>query len=89
MKLAEQDLNAFTALLASDAPLTDLMNRFPGIDLQKIRQSVRSARREAAKEDPAKRNPKFSREIYRMLHEALVEDYRNRQGAGKEMGEEE
>ncbi|MCI5851435.1 MAG: DUF615 domain-containing protein [Sutterellaceae bacterium] len=76
-------------LLASDAPLTDLMNRFPGIDLQKIRQSVRSARREAAKEDPAKRNPKFSREIYRMLHEALVEDYRSRQAAGKEMEEEE
>lgn len=60
------------SLLQSDAELTDFVNAHPGVDLQKLRQSIRAARKENQKEDPAKRNPKASREVYRILRDAML-----------------
>lgn len=60
-------------LIASNEGLTEFIEEHPGVDLQKLRQCIRAARKEAQKEDPAKRNPKASREIYRILREAILE----------------
>ena len=63
-------------LLESDEPLTELVQQHPGIDLQKLRQCIRNARGEIKKPEPAKRNPRHAREIYRIIHAALLEEYR-------------
>ncbi len=68
-------------LLTSDSHLTELAEKHPELNLQKLRQAVRQARKEAAKEDPATRNPKSYREIYQMLHDALMTSYRDAQDA--------
>ncbi|MDL2058550.1 ribosome biogenesis factor YjgA [Mesosutterella sp. AGMB02718] len=59
-------------LLASDEALTRLVDEHPSTDIQRLRQTIRMARREAAKEDPAKRSPRPFREIYQILREALT-----------------
>ena len=63
-------------LLESDNALTDTVNQYPGIDLQKLRQCIRNARNEAKKPETAKKNPRYAREIYQILHAALLEQYR-------------
>ena len=60
------------SLIASNEGLTEFIEEHPEADLQKLRQCIRAARKEAQKEDPAKRNPKASREIYRILREAIL-----------------
>ena len=48
------------------------------------------ARREAAKEDPAKRNPKFQRELFRVLREALLPEFQSSpEKTGDTAGEDE
>lgn len=52
------------ALIANDAALTALFEKQPQLDIQKIRQLVRSARREANDAKP----PKSARELYKLLY---------------------
>ena len=50
----------------------------------------KEARREAAKEDPAKRNPKFQRELFRVLREALLPEFQSSpEKTGDTAGEDE
>jgi ribosome-associated protein len=54
-------------LLADDAALTDLVAVCPQADVQALRASIRSARREVAEHKP----PRHLRELYRTLHALL------------------
>ena len=77
-------------LIASDEPLTAFGSSHPDVDLQSLRQTIRMARREAAKEDPAKRNPKFQRELFRVLREALLPEFQSSpEKTGDTAGEDE
>ena len=77
-------------LIASDEPLTAFVSSHPDVDLQSLRQTIRMARREAAKEDPAKRNPKFQRELFRVLREALLPEFQSSpEKTGDTAGEDE
>ena len=51
-------------LIAEDAALTDFIKDFPEVDVQALRQLIRSARKEAQLGKP----PKSSRELYRLIH---------------------
>ena len=51
-------------LLAEDAFLTDFIQTYPTVDVQSLRQTIRSARREAAAGKP----PKSARELYRLIY---------------------
>ena len=72
------------SLLESDAGLTEFVGQHPGVDLQKLRQCIRAARKEAQKEDPAKRNPRPSREIYQILRAAILQEQGRAAEGGKE-----
>ena len=50
-------------LLASDARLTELINKYPQIDLQSLRTLIRNARKEKLESKP----PKAFREIFKIL----------------------
>lgn len=58
------------ALLADDAALTALVSDYPQLDVQHLRATIRSARREHEAGNP----PRHARELYRWLHEALSAD---------------
>lgn len=51
-------------LLAEDAFLTEFIQTYPSLDVQSLRQTIRSARREAATGKP----PKSARELYRIIY---------------------
>jgi ribosome-associated protein len=55
-------------LIADDSAVTDWLVRHPGGDAQQLRQLIRNARKEAELGKP----PKSSRELFRMLREALA-----------------
>jgi ribosome-associated protein len=55
-------------LLDDDAALTELLSRYPGIDSQPLRATIRSARRERS----AGAAPRHARELYRWLHATLA-----------------
>ena len=52
-------------LEGNDAPLDEIMERFPDADVQQLRQLVRNARKEKGKDKP----PKSSRALFRYLRE--------------------
>ncbi len=56
------------AMLARDDAITDFVKTAPEIDVQKLRQLVRSARKEASTGKP----PKSARELYRFLYGAIL-----------------
>ena len=56
------------AMLARDDAITDFVKTSPEIDVQKLRQLVRSARKEASAGKP----PKSARELYRLLYGTLL-----------------
>ncbi len=51
-------------LIAEDAALTDFIKDFPDVNVQAVRQLIRSARKEAQLGKP----PKSARELYRLIH---------------------
>lgn len=51
-------------LIADDAALTDFIKDFPEVNVQSLRQLIRSARKEAQMGKP----PKSARELYRLIH---------------------
>ena len=51
-------------LIADDAALTDFIKDFPDVNVQSLRQLIRSARKEALMGKP----PKSARELYRLIH---------------------
>ncbi len=55
---------ARAAMIESDAAVTDFVQKHPGVDVQRLRQLVRAARKEAQALKP----PKSSRELYRLIH---------------------
>ncbi len=52
------------AMIATDAALTEFVEKHPDVDVQKLRQLVRAARKEASLSKP----PKSARELYRLLY---------------------
>lgn len=59
------------ALLADDDALTAFIAEHPQADIQHLRATIRSARREHAAGAP----PKHARELYRWLHQTLSESH--------------
>lgn len=57
-------------LLADDAALTALRERFPQIDMQHLRSLIRNARKEQAENKP----PKAYREIYQLLKSLYAQE---------------
>ncbi len=57
-------------LLADDAALTALRDRFPQIDMQHLRTLIRNARKEQAENKP----PKAYREIYQLLKSLYAQE---------------
>ena len=55
-------------LLTEDAYLTDFIAQFPDVDVQALRQMIRTAKKEAQTNKP----PKTARELYRFLHALVV-----------------
>ena len=51
-------------MIAGDAPLTEYVTSHPEASVQRLRQLVRGARREAADGKP----PKSARELYKILY---------------------
>ncbi len=66
-------------LVADDAALTALREKYPQIDMQQVRTMIRNARREQAESKP----PKAYREIFQLLKQLQKPD------AGKEDGQPE
>lgn len=58
-----------TRLLEDDQALALWLNDHPGSDAQQLRQLIRNARKEAAESKP----PKSSRQLFRLLRDALTE----------------
>ena len=54
-------------LIAEDAALTDFIKDFPEVDVQTLRQTIRTARKEAQLNKP----PKSARELYRLIHQLV------------------
>ncbi|MBQ8829228.1 MAG: DUF615 domain-containing protein [Burkholderiaceae bacterium] len=54
-------------LIADDSTLSDFIKLFPEVDIQQVRQLIRTARKEKESNKP----PKASRELYRLIY-ALV-----------------
>jgi len=54
-------------LLEDDAALTEWLSRRPDADIQLMRQLIRNARKEAAEGKP----PKSSRQLFRLLRDAM------------------
>ena len=52
------------AMIATDAALTEFIKNHSDIDVQRLRQTVRAARKEASLSKP----PKSARELYRLLY---------------------
>jgi ribosome-associated protein len=59
------------ALIADDDALTQLVAEVPQLDVQQLRTTIRSARRERT----GGAAPKHARELYRLLHAALSEHH--------------
>ena len=53
-----------------DAALTDLLNDYPDVDRQQLRNLIRSAQKEREQHKPSK----AYREIYQMLKALMLED---------------
>lgn len=58
-------------LVADDAALTRWMNNHPDTEIQHLRSLVRAARRDGAAEDPARRQPRSYRDLYRFIRTRL------------------
>lgn len=58
-------------LLADDAALAEFIAAHPHIDAQRLRATIRAARRERAHGQP----PQHARELYRWLHHTLSTEY--------------
>lgn len=56
-------------LLADDQALTELLNEYPAVDHQHIRQLIRTARREQTQQKP----PAAARRLFRYLRSVLAE----------------
>lgn len=58
-------------LIADDAALTRWMNEYPETGIQHLRSLVRAARRDGAADDPARRQPRSYRDLYRFVRAQL------------------
>jgi ribosome-associated protein len=54
-------------LLSNDTAVSEFVNAFPGVDVQKLRTMLRNAKQEAAAEKP----PKFYRALFREIRETM------------------
>jgi ribosome-associated protein len=54
-------------LLSNDTAISEFVNAFPGVDVQKLRTMLRNAKQEAAAEKP----PKFYRALFREIRETM------------------
>ena len=67
-------------LLDDDEALTAFVAEHPGADVQWLRATIRSARRERDRQQP----PKHARALYRYLHQQLEVQIRTRETSGNE-----
>lgn len=58
-------------LLEDDAALTEFIAAHPHVDAQRLRATIRAARRERAQGQP----PRHARELYRWLHQTLSNEH--------------
>ncbi|HXF47329.1 MAG TPA: ribosome biogenesis factor YjgA [Burkholderiaceae bacterium] len=58
-------------LLEDDAALTEFIAAHPGVDAQRLRATIRAARRERTQGQP----PRHARELYRWLHQTLSTEH--------------
>jgi ribosome-associated protein len=54
-------------LLSNDTAVSEFVDAFPGVDVQKLRTMLRNAKQEAAAEKP----PKFYRALFREIRETM------------------
>jgi ribosome-associated protein len=54
-------------LLSNDTAISEFVDAFPGVDVQKLRTMLRNAKQEAAAEKP----PKFYRALFREIRETM------------------
>ena len=57
-------------LLADDQALTELLNQYPDMDRQHVRQLIRTARKEQAQNKP----PASARSLFKYLRSVMLED---------------
>ncbi|TVQ30157.1 MAG: DUF615 domain-containing protein [Wenzhouxiangella sp.] len=58
-------------MIDGDEAVTRWMASYPDTDVQKLRQLIRSARRDHAGEEPGQRQPKSYRELFRLIRDTL------------------